>query len=222
MQTPFSLVSAVITEIERVISPARLARFGRAVGGDRNRALRLYVWNARLCEELYLPLQLAEVAVRNGVHAALTSRFGPAWYASAAFTGQLTDRYRKELSDTVADEQQARGAGFTIDHVVGSMTFGFWVHMLTSRYDNQLWHNGMATAFPNIHPVVTRHIVHNKTDQLRRFRNRVFHHFAIFDRSPMAEWANLLKVLDWASQDAVWLVKELANPAAVNNAKPSV
>lgn len=163
-----------------------------------------------------------EVAVRNGVHAALSARYGTAWYASKAFTTQLTKRYQDELAATVADEQQARGSAFTVDHVVGSMTFGFWVHLLTSRYEKRLWANGMSIAFPNIHAVVTRGIVHSKVDQLRRFRNRVFHHFAIFDRVPTAEYANLLKVLDWTSDDAVWLVKELANPAAIIAARPMI
>lgn len=222
MQILFSCLPARMSELERVISPARVARFSRAVQGDTNRALRLYLWNSRLCAELYLPLQLAEVATRNGIHEALTSRFGPAWYNSTAFTPQLTQRYQDELAKTVADEQQGRGAGFAVDHVVGGMTFGFWVHLLTTRYSTLLWPSGFTAAFPLIHPVVSQHIIHTSVDRLRRFRNRVFHHYAIFDASPTAEYANLLKVLGWISEDAVWLAKETANPAAVIARRPTI
>ena len=50
------------------MSPARLDRFVPAARGDRNHALRLYIWNARLCEKFYLPIQLAEVTMRNAIH----------------------------------------------------------------------------------------------------------------------------------------------------------
>jgi len=209
-------------ELERVISPARLARFSRAVQGEHNRAIRLYLWNSRICSEFYLPLQIVEVATRNGIHNALTLRFGTSWYASPAFTPQLTQRYQDELAKTVLDEQKARGSSFTVDHVVGSMTFGFWVHLLTTRYTTLLWPNGFADAFPLAHPVVSQHIIHSSINQLRKFRNRVFHHYAIFDANPTSEYANILKVLGWVSNDAVWLVKELSNPASVIGRRPTI
>lgn len=45
------------------MSQARLARYLPAAKGDRFHALRHYVWNARLCEEFYIPLQFSEIAL---------------------------------------------------------------------------------------------------------------------------------------------------------------
>lgn len=202
------------------MAPARLARFAAGTGGDKHRAFRQYVWNARLCEEFYLPLQIAEISIRNAIHKTLTRRFGEDWPSNAGFIAQIPDRYKDEVRKVVNDERIAKGRGFTVDHVVAGMTFGFWVHLLTARYDELLWQGGVKRSFPHIARNVTREDVYVKVDQLRVFRNRVAHHFAIFDRRPMGEYQNLLELLSLICPDTEWAVKQLANPARVINARP--
>ena len=204
------------------MSPARLARFSAAANGDKNLALRLYIWNARLCEAFYLPLQVAEIAVRNAVHIPLRSRFGPAWFSSGKFLDQMPKRYKEEVYETVQREAARRGAAFTGDHVVAALTFGFWVHLLTSRYDNILWQGGVSRSFPHITRGMTRADVHEKVERLRDFRNLVAHHSAIFDRGPKAEYQNLVDILGLICPDTLWLLGELSNPDKVINARPRI
>src|SRR4051812_32174350 len=108
MQAPFSCTPAVLNEIETALSPARLHRYLNAAGGDKHLALRLYVWNARLCKELYLPLQTAEICVRNVVHNTLSRKYGAGWYSNHKFIDVLPDRYKEEIARTVLDEQNSR------------------------------------------------------------------------------------------------------------------
>ena len=220
MQQPFSCVPSVYASLESTISSARLARYLPEARNDKHYAVRLYVWNARLCEEFYLPLQIAEVSVRNAIHKTLIRRFGVDWHDNAAITGLLTAKYQKELADVVQSEKGARGSGFTADHVVQGMTFGFWAHLLTARYDQILWQGGVVRSFPHISRQTTREDVHGRVDRMRNFRNKVAHHFAIFDRSPTAENLNIQEVIAMICPDTLWMVKELSNPVRVLSKKP--
>eukprot|EP01037_Dinobryon_pediforme_P007323 gene7321-7393_t len=62
--------------IEAFLSPARLAHYTK---GDRQLSLRTYIWNARLCEEFMIPVQLAEIGIRNQLNQALIGQFGLQW-----------------------------------------------------------------------------------------------------------------------------------------------
>lgn len=193
-----------------------------AAAGDKQRALRLYVWNVRLCEELYLPLQTAEVAVRNAVHGSLIARYGKGWYSRQAFIDVLPDRYKEEVKKTALDEQMRRAAAFTGDHVVAGMPFGFWVHLLSVNFDHLLWKNGMGAAFACIPAHVGRRQVYDRVNRLRNFRNMVMHHYAIFDQDPLEEHKNAMNIIGWVSEGIQWYVRELSNPQAVMVSKPKL
>jgi hypothetical protein len=201
------------------MAPARLARFGRGITTDRHYCLRLYVWNARLCEEFYLPCQMAEVAVRNAIHSTLTRRFSTKWFDNAGFTSRLVVKYRDELQRVVGNQTKVRGVSLTEDHIVAELTFGFWVHLLTARYEDLLWQGGMFRSFPHAGALERQH-VHDKVDQLRHFRNKVAHHFAIFDQRPVVENRNLMELVEMICPETAWLIRQLANPAKIISAKP--
>jgi hypothetical protein len=222
LQAPFSCTPEVLKEIETALSTARLRRYLNAAGGDPHLALRLYVWNARLCEELYLPLQTAEICIRNVVHYTLTRKYGPGWYSNHKFIDVLPDRYKEEVARTVRDEQNSRMGAFTVDHVVAGMKFGFWVHLLTKNFQHLLWQQGMGRSFPNISPEVDREQVYTQVDRLRSFRNKVMHHYAIFDRHVLDEHANAMDIIRWTSEHLHWFARQLVNPQAAMAKKPRV
>jgi hypothetical protein len=62
-------------QVAQALATERLDAY-RQDGAAPAVALARYVWNMALCEALYSPLQLAEVALRNAQHRALTTRFG--------------------------------------------------------------------------------------------------------------------------------------------------
>ena len=202
------------------MSPARLARFTSPEIGCKHHALRMYVWNARLCEEFYIPLQTAEICVRNAIADTLKRRFTQGWYASPTVNGFLTEKYRNELAEIVRREKKRKAINFTADHVVSGLSFGFWVNLLTSRYEKHLWQHGIRRSFPHATQDIDREKAHQKIDQLRKFRNMVAHHYAIFDRSPLREYQNLERVLGWICPDSVWLIKQLSSPSRVINSRP--
>jgi hypothetical protein len=132
-----------------------------------------------------------------------------------AFTNLLQAKYQSELSNTAAKEKAARGATYTVDHVVAGMSFGFWVSLLTNSYDHHLWQQGMRRSFPHAPATVDRETAYLKVNQLRVFRNKVAHHYAIFDRQPLDENLNAMDIIGWCSPVAVHVVRQLSNPREV-------
>jgi hypothetical protein len=222
LQAPFSCTPDTIAEIEQALSPARIARFLPAAKGDVHLALRLYIWNARLCEELYLPLQTAEVLVRNAIAETLKRRYGRGWYSKPAVHALLPQQQQKELDALVRREQLDREILFSGDHVVAGLSFGFWVNWLTASYQHHIWQLGVQRSFPHAPAGTTRNDAHQRIDRLRRFRNLVMHHRAIFDRNPIAEHQNLVEVVSWVSPATRWLLNQLRSPARIVNSRPRV
>jgi hypothetical protein len=71
------LNKAEIAAILVAISPDRFLTYLKASGHDVNRALRLYLWNARIGEGFHIPIQAVEVALRNSVNTALSNVYTP-------------------------------------------------------------------------------------------------------------------------------------------------
>jgi hypothetical protein len=221
MQHPFSLMPNVFAAVESALSPARLGRYLPA-SGDKQMALRLYVWNARLCEQFILPVQLAEICVRNMLNQELILKFGALWYENPSFLSPLPDRLKLEINQAVRTEQAQQGSRFTVDHLVSALSFGFWVHLTTQSAIRLLWGGKLPPAFPNLPAGTKDRQVFDKIDRLRKFRNRLAHHNAIFDKGPAAEYRNIQDIIGWISPDTLWLMRQLVNPAAVINQRPRI
>lgn len=220
MQLTFSYLQPAFGVVENTLSKARLARYLIEAGGDPHYALRLYVWNASLCQALYLPVQICEVAVRNALHGALVRKIGPNWHEVEAFRRTLPAQLRGLLDDAIARERIDYGARMTVDHVVSGLSFGFWQNLLTARYDGMLWPQSFAQSFPKKPTTVSRELLYKHIDKFRILRNRLAHHKPIFDRGPSIEYLNMLQIVSWICPDTAWLMRHLSRVAQTINSRP--
>lgn len=220
MQLTFSCTYQVLENIEKTMSQARLARYVTSAGADKNHALRLYVWNARLCEAFYLPTQMCEVAVRNAIHSALVSHFGDNWFERGAFLCTLPDRLKDELIKGISNEKAVYGAHMTLDHVVSGLSLGFWQQFLTSKFDGVLWPKQFAASFPNKPDHIDRQALYDMVDAFRVHRNRIAHQKPIFDRSPSREYQNILTLIRWICDDTHWFTRSLSQVQQTINLRP--
>jgi hypothetical protein len=78
-----------LRDLPHVISAPRFATYLQATGNDRERALALYEWNLTLSSAFIVPLQVCEVAVRNGVVEAIEKVHGATWPWSNGFLRSL-------------------------------------------------------------------------------------------------------------------------------------
>lgn len=210
MQQPFSCTPLTYSQLERSFSQARLGRYLTDAKEDKNYALRLYIWNVRLCEAFYLPTQFAEITVRNAIHGALCEKFGTNWNLQGSFLCTLPNRLRTELEVVTKTERFAYGTETTINHIVSGLSFGFWLHLLTKNYDDVLWPIYFSSFFPNKPDNIDRKKLYDRLDAIRTFRNRLAHHKPIFDRKPKSEYSNLLEVVCWVCRDMRWFITTLS------------
>lgn len=222
MQPPFSCVPSTFSQIESSLSPARLGRYLGAAGSDKHYALRLYVWNGRLCEAFYLPSQLAEVATRNAIHRALYEKHGANWFSQGAFLCTLPARLKDELEDVMRTEKAAHGAATSVNHFVSGLSLGFWQHLLTKNYEGVFWPSYFPRCFPNKPGHVSRETLYDSVDSFRVFRNRIAHHKPIFDRAPKSEYQNLLQLISWVCEETHWLARMLSHVEQTINARPRI
>jgi hypothetical protein len=222
MQYYFSLLPQALDSIEKTMSSARLARFLRPARGDRNRAIRLYIWNAHLSREFYLPIQLTEVALRNSIHNQLTTMFGGLWFENPRLTSAVPERTHGEMQKIASFERSQRRAAFTVDHVVAGLSFGFWLSLLNSSMYERLWSGDIRPIFPHLPVHLHQPDVHRRLERLRQFRNAVMHHYAIFDKGTTAEWENIKLILGWICPETRQLAMQLPDPKQVLSAKPAI
>lgn len=206
-----------LRRLEHILQSERIDRYMPAAGGDRQRAFGLYLWNCALCEAFLLPLHFAEISCRNAIHRALVSRCGPQWFESRTLANLLDDRRRAELVDAAGKELRQHGAAMTGHHVVSGLTFGFWEHLTTKRFERFLWAKGLSPAFPDAPAAKRREDLHGLLESVRRWRNRIAHHQAIFDKGPMRKHQDAIEIIGWScAESGSWVASVSRVPLTIS------
>jgi hypothetical protein len=116
------------------LSAARLGRYLKDSGGNRPSALRLYDWNVRLSQSLYVRLQIWEITLRNRMNGFLSEKFGKDW-PHRSVVSQLRKSDLDRLRTSVLHQKNRRGLDLpTTDMNVADLSAGFWVAMFAQRY----------------------------------------------------------------------------------------
>lgn len=197
------LTAAQIDTITATLSPARLATFqaapGFAPGAD---VAEKYSWHALTSGAFFVSLHMCEVAVRNGVDAALTATYGVDWPWQAVFENSLPNpagqhfKPKNELLRTRAKfDPGATGK------VIAELKFAFWCHLFTRRYQHRVWDNHIRKSFPNLLAEYTalqaRAAIQAQLDPIRKFRNRIAHHEPILNEPLADRQMSIQSLVNW-------------------------
>ena len=109
------------------------------------------------------------------------------------FEDILADPERKVLEVVKVVKERLKGQKIALDmgQLVANSSFGFWVSLFNSRYENILWPQLLADVFPFMPKRIRkRRTISGRLNGIRGLRNRVFHYEPIWHR------ANLLKQHD--------------------------
>lgn len=217
---PFSYTEETLEDIEGALSPERLHPYLDAAGGDRQSALRLYLWNTAVSAAFYGPLQGLEVVLRNAIHRQLVERYGAAWYTNldTDLDRGALGRIRQAMADLTRD-----GPSEDIPLILATLSFGFWVSLLGSggrlesgrkaNYEMTLWRPALRQVFAHC-AKLTRRQAHGPLNELRILRNRIAHHEPIFARNLPAYHAQILEVMGWISPGVrTWVAHHSRLPA---------
>lgn len=212
------------TDLPVVISGPRFATYLRATGNDVEAALGLYHWNLEVSSAFMVPLQLGEVAVRNGVEEAIERVHGPNWPWSNGFirslpTPRLAHHYNPQTNlRAVAARQPTTGK------VVAELNFAFWEKTFTVGQDGRLWIPHLHQVFPGVSSSMpapaARAIAFNRLQAIRAFRNRIAHHEPIFARNLADDYARIRDLIEWRRPVAATWVDKVERISGLLAAKP--
>lgn len=196
---------APIHALSEIISPLRLGTYLAAAGHDPERALQIYLWNAKIGEAFHLPIQSVEVGFRNRVSDGLGNLFGPEWWQDQGFLGIAGDQRCADI-EVVKRRLLSKDKAVVTGQVIAGLSFGFWVAMLHRRYHPGMWSRQLRTAFPYLPGTISHRVLHSEIGEIADLRNRIWHHEPIFYRNITADYSRCMRVLNWlCPSKAAWI-----------------
>jgi hypothetical protein len=209
-------MSAVVIQ---TLSADRFDTYLKAAGHDVDRALALYLWNARLGAAFHLPIQAVEVALRNSANMALTAQFGVNWWQMLAFSRLLGPEGTADI-DMVKRRVQRKGLALVTAQIVAGLSFGFWVSLLSPSFNPGLWSYQLRAAFPNLPATENRGSLFKASGDIANLRNRISHHEPIFQRDLQLDFSELMKLLSWICPTTEAWIRPHCEISAVVRQKP--
>jgi hypothetical protein len=181
MQAIFLNNEQAVNAFRATISEARFARYLKEAAGNAVHAIELYHWNALLSQSMYLPLQMWEVSLRNKLNQFLIFKYNAKWPYDDRALRTLTGNENRRLRDTkLRFDPGNLGAQIPTDAIVADLSAGFWVSLLSKRYDVPFaWRYNLARVFPH-GGKVDRAVASATCDRLLDLRNRIAHHEPIW------------------------------------------
>jgi len=200
---------------ERFITTPRLAPYQGAAKRGGTHAEELYRWNMQASEAFYPALSCLEICFRNALDEQLRARYRRAdWWVSARLASHHSDKVKGVSSDLV----RWKGYAPSPDDIVAELSFGFWVALLSRRYDRHLWVPALHRAFPGYHGA--REPLRDSFEAMSFFRNRVMHHEPIHHRDLAADHAKIYRLLGYIEPDAVIWLREFDRAPEVLAMRP--
>src|SRR5271155_1313070 len=175
---PFVYSFEAQSKFNRTITIDRLTSYLAVTKGDTASAIMLYERNTMISEGLYGILQPLEISVRNAIHDVMskdTARLD--WYELPLFQPQEI-RTIAEAKANITRWKKTISPG----RVVSELTFGFWVKLISAKYEKTLWVPHLYKSFPALRKP-DRVTIFNRLDNIRNLRNRVAHHEQILSRN---------------------------------------
>ena len=191
------------SEFERAISLPRLEKYLRACKGNKQKALRLYRYNIKLCQRYYGLLSIFEIVFRN----AINDHFGkqlsdPDWLVSQAANGFLLKYHDVILSE---HKKLTISGNYSNDRLLSTLSFGVW----TFLFSRKCFRNSGKTLlkiFPAKPYGMNQGNIYSDLDEIRSFRNRVAHHEPLcFDRNGDIDLTYANRILDMIRNYLIYL-----------------
>jgi hypothetical protein len=155
-------------------------------------------------------LHFLEISLRNAIHSAGCVYFKKKeWIQDEKII--FDPRDINDISIAISRFPSAKQKAFYPGDLVAALTFGFWSGLLKREYEVLLWHPLIEKAFPNC---PSRHRTRKNIsiilNNIRKLRNRVFHHESIYnDPALFQTYEQIYEVLGWVNENLVIVTRPL-------------
>lgn len=172
-----------------------------------------YEENLLLSKQYYIPLSILEVSLRNAINQHFEKFYGAGWLVHEASFLQ------KDHLSKIFDAKQkinSRKETLTKDKLIAELSFGFWVNLFKSSYDRQMRITNLKQIFTNLPTkdvkLINRNELFQTINHIRNFRNRIFHHEKIVNKSEFNNIENdINNILNYLDKDLLAFSKRINN-----------
>lgn len=195
-----------INDLEKLLSGKRLSTYYNLFLTDKEKAIEYYRLNIQISESFYPLLSNLEIVLRNSIHNSFTIHFKSADWFSQFKQPELFDQVNIAKRKILATHNH-----MTPDKVVAELTFGFWTALFNKQYAKGFW-KPLMYAFPLLNKANKRRDkISYKLNQIRKFRNRIFHYEPICNdlTALAANHNNILEIFNWINADIVNWTKQI-------------
>jgi hypothetical protein len=217
----------------RSLSRERIEAYADAGDADVADSVARYQWNMALAAAVTPVLHLVEVAFRNALYdtgvQTTDGRIGGTRRVASwldAVPTMLEPAEERDVNEAVERLGSARRR--TPGHLVGQLSFGFWVRLCNRPYEQgrqtgpRLWPTAVK-SFPGCPRALrNRTDIRNAFAEIRDFRNLVAHYQPIWDRDPVASHGRAIELLAWMNPSLAAVADEQSPMKAVFDAGPGV
>lgn len=142
-----------------------------------------YELNLVISKNMYIPLSVLEVSIRNAVNNHFSQFYGNGWVLNEARFLQR-DAIRKIIEAKKRIEE--RNETLSSEKLVAELSFGFWTSLFQQPYDKVLRFTNLKQIFSNLpkknDKMVDRKYISAQLNLIRAFRNRIFHYEKIVQK----------------------------------------
>lgn len=200
--------------IESSISSSRLSTYQNH-SHNADITIANYVLNAKLSEKFYFLLQNLEVTLRNAIYNGFKKHYPTSDFFYLNETNSRNRYLPRREKHSRECWKMLCGAKYSLRHttindgkIIAELNFGFWTEFMLSsdaKYSN-MWRKIYKDVFPHytiVHSIDSDKVVVGQViDNLRKFRNRIFHYEPIFNHPNIEQiHEDILKVLKWLNED---------------------
>ena len=171
---------------------------------------REYANNIKLSKDFYIPLSIVEISFRNSLNHFFMNKIGPNWLSRNDILKLDAQRNINNATKMIVQQHKL----IINDNLIAELNFGFWIRLLTKAYSPYLRYNDLKLIFPNLpsskEKKINRHFVFTKLNNIRLFRNKVFHHDKIISKE---EYKNMMdeiyQILGYFDNELINITKDL-------------
>lgn len=192
---------------EKYISKSRLQNYS---------SLKEYKENILFSKSFYIPLSILEISLKNSLDNYFIKTIGIDWLFNKSF---IKPQLQTKIDNAIKILNQnnklyAKNKKLNHNNLVSELSFGFWMMLLKKPYQQYLRYIDLKQIFPNLpsskDKKINRHFIFTKLNNIRFFRNKVFHHDKIISK---VEYQNMMdeiyEVLSYFDDEIVKITKEL-------------
>ena len=172
--------------------------------------LDIYKQNLLKSKNLYIPLSILEVSLRNSINTIFEKLYGSGWLINEA---NFLKHKELEKIYSAKNKLKENNEAITKDKLIAELTFGFWTGLFQSAYKENMRINNIQYIFSNLPPkdilLVDRKLISSKLNHIREFRNRVFHHENIIKDRYITIEQDIYEILLFLDEELYKFTQEL-------------